>query len=958
MAQVKRLAGQYAPEWRYEPGAADPGAAIAELFGEMFYQTIDRFNQAPLKTYVEYLSLLGVMPPTVTPAYGYVAFEVGGASDTPVIVPEGTEVFVKSDDGNIVYETQRQIGATGANLEDIYFVDVVSGRIEKAAKSGDIVFFDTAGRENLQKHRFALSQNEVLNLGGPCAIDVTLRQGANFLEERTAKRLTDPGFASWKYWNGSEYRAFDRVTADGSALRLEKDSGDSLASDDEGHICVYCDITGGEGEIKFDGLLLRSHKPGARAADAISNNDIPISQADGGYCFGRRPAMYQMFYIKSNETFVKRGANVNVSLDISPIVTSDVSDEPQYEFKRRVIDKSTAVRLTTDDVFVEQVVWEYYNGAGWAPLDVTGDTNPFSGKSAKSTHELVFTVPQDMASVLINAELGYYIRCRVINVENFLSPLPRWILPFVKSVRCGYQYTGDVPVDYICAYNNNKKTWIDNAAGISDLRFTVFSPMPPNPRAMYLRFDRSVHAMPLSIFFEIRGEDAPYSKISCEVWVKNKFLPCRTIDTTSNLRHTGAMFMYITQPLTEAEFFGENGFWLRMSLSSNSGEVRRAARVSAMHLNTVSAVQRRRAPEQFFNTGPYEAGKIITLLEKPVLNCELWVDEIGGLSVSELNELEAGFPDKIRPERENNELKRCWVRWDEIPSIRQAGENERVYELDSFSGEITFGKGSNGKVPPGGDLNIHVKYSYGGGAAGNCGIGAVSALIGSIPRINGVMNVTPMSGGTDRPDMEKVEKLGNKRLRHRFVPMSAEDYEEITLEKFQRAALVKCFPGTDENGARAKGHVCLVVMGKDMDGGYVTRELCRDIYAYLSERCDCNLVAGGRLHVVPSVEMTINVEAHVMLANLDKAAVTQQEISDGIARLINDVWRMRDIGDQIDLGEIYQTVKATPNVSAITRILPEGRYMSGGYERLTALDGETSFPFATVKNGVHIVRIG
>ncbi len=45
MDLIQRRAGEYVPEWRYEQGdETDPGAAIATLFGEMFYQTIDRFN--------------------------------------------------------------------------------------------------------------------------------------------------------------------------------------------------------------------------------------------------------------------------------------------------------------------------------------------------------------------------------------------------------------------------------------------------------------------------------------------------------------------------------------------------------------------------------------------------------------------------------------------------------------------------------------------------------------------------------------------------------------------------------------------------------------------------------------------------------------------------------------------------------------------------------------------------
>ena len=93
MEQMELLAQSYTPQWRYEPGdLRDPGAAIASLFGELFSQTIDRFNQLPGKYYTEFLNLLGVQPPTPTPAAGLVQFEAG-AGTGPVSVPAGTEVF-------------------------------------------------------------------------------------------------------------------------------------------------------------------------------------------------------------------------------------------------------------------------------------------------------------------------------------------------------------------------------------------------------------------------------------------------------------------------------------------------------------------------------------------------------------------------------------------------------------------------------------------------------------------------------------------------------------------------------------------------------------------------------------------------------------------------------------------------------------------------------------------------
>ncbi len=118
-------------------------------------------------------------------------------------------------------------------------------------------------------------------------------------------------------------------------------------------------------------------------ADTLFNNDVPIPQAAGGYCFGRRPAPYEMFYIRSDTgVLTKRGARANLGLDIVPVMRRfhRGRTNPNTNSHRRIIDKRDAVRILPDDVFVEQVVWEYYNGTGWGGWRWAATRNPFSCK--------------------------------------------------------------------------------------------------------------------------------------------------------------------------------------------------------------------------------------------------------------------------------------------------------------------------------------------------------------------------------------------------------------------------------------------------------------------------------------------------------------------------------------------------------------------------------------------------
>ena len=152
---------------------------------------------------------------------------------------------------------------------------------------------------------------------------------------------------------------------------------------------------------------------------------------------------------------------------------------------------------------------------------------------------------------------------------------------------------------------------------------------------MYFCFDRSPHAMPLSIFFDMAGRVNLEDKVRFEAWNGTRFEAVRTVDLTHNLLHPGVMLLYLPKPLPVHTLFGTEGYWLRLSRSSYLDNPGGWPRVNAIHLNTVEAFQRERAQEERFSVSAYEAGKTLSLLHRPVLEAQVWVDEIGGLTVSE-----------------------------------------------------------------------------------------------------------------------------------------------------------------------------------------------------------------------------------------------------------------------------------------------------------------------------------
>lgn len=951
-AQVRALAGSYTPEWRYEHTEDDPGAALAELFCAMFYQTVDRMNALPEKLYTEFLNQIGFQERAPVPARGTMVFTPHDTVDEPVSVPAGTQVFTPDENGeNIVYETLRTIQATPALLTDVYFADPGGDRIERLDPERPQAFFTPVeGGAHLQRHCFEIGENNILFLDLPCTVTLQPRQKNRYLEEETCRALASKGL-TWYYLHDGTEIPFDLVRVEGDTVVLEKHSSLSLDPDAEGRrrvICRGCP----DAALRLEHVSLTSAPLEPCPARGMFAGDVPVFPEDGAYCLGRRPAPYNLFYLRSDTVLSKRGARAELHLDLRFITDAGSTVGPSYDFTQAIIDKQSAVAVRPDDTYISGVVWEYFNGLGWRTLAVSGDRNPFSGKREENLN-IVFEIPADLEPTEVNAEEGYYIRVRVTEVENQFSMNQRWIVPFVRGASFQWKYDALTPAKWICAENNGRRTEIEDADRYTALDFDALAPMEPGPPAMYLRFDRSMHAMPLSLHFQIRRRVRLEDQLIWEWWNGSAFEPVRCLDRTENLLHSGDVLLYLPEREEESEQFGVPGYWLRLSRTSRRPGP--APTVASIRTNTVTAVQRLREPEMLFDTDIYEAGKTLQLLASPVLECRVWVDEYGGLSEAEARDLADARPEDVHLEYSDHILTRCWVRWEQIADLALAGPEDRVFVLDPYQGTVSFGDGRQGRVPPAGDHNIRVEYAS-GGARGNVPAGTVNSPLGGLPRISELTNLTAMSGGTERLSREEIEARGSRRLRTRGRAAGRRDYEDLVAEAFPQVRHVRCFSGRDASGAAAPGHVTVVITGFG-DFGEGADALCRDVYDYLRERCSCCLTEEGRLHVCPATVLTVNTLVTVEAEQPELAAETQREIGRRLDELIGGIWKRRPIGGQIRLDEVWRTVRDTPNVRIVRQVLVEGAYDRDGQALLAPLERDADFPYGVVECGTHIVRI-
>jgi hypothetical protein len=426
------------------------------------------------------------------------------------------------------------------------------------------------------------------------------------------------------------------------------------------------------------------------------------------------------------------------------------------------------------------------------------------------------------------------------------------------------------------------------------------------------------------------------------------------VDQTDRLLHSGEMFLFLPDRVPETELIGLTGYWLRLSRSAAEEGVMPS--VASVTVNAVSVSQRQRERDQLFDTEIYEAGKQVRLLNLPVQDCRVWVDELGGISDAERERLKKETPDRLREEWEDHSLRRCWVLWTRVEDLALAGPEERAFTLDPFQGVVAFGDGRQGRVPPAGDHNIRVEYSSGGGQRGNVPAGAVRSLLTALPQVSDVRNLTAMSGGTGRLSLEEIEERGSRFLHNRGRAAGRRDYEELVREKFPQVNHVRCFSGRNERGEGAPGHVTVVIAGYGRNGEG-TEALCAQVYRYLAENSSCCLVAEDRLHVCPATVLTVNTSVTVKTERPELAAETQQAIARRLESLIRDTWKKRPIGEQLRLSEVWSVVRDTPNVQLIERILVEAAYDREGRQMLAPLEADTDFPYGVAESGMHLVSL-
>ena len=312
-----------------------------------------------------------------------------------------------------------------------------------------------------------------------------------------------------------------------------------------------------------------------------------------------------------------------------------------------------------------------------------------------------------------------------------------------------------------------------------------------------------------SVAFETRvgASEPPRRRLRWEYWNGRGWSRLIAADGTDRLSRTGLIEFLGPADLTLSRQFGVDGYWVRALLEP--GDQPLVPRVRALAPNTTMASQLVTLRAEVLGSSDASENQQFRTIRTPVLlGQQLEVREPGPLADDEVAQLTAVHgKDAVTAAGTNNEF---WVRWTEVPDLHGAGPLDRHYVLDHLSGQVSFGDGVQGRIPPRGVGNLRLaRYQTGGGQRGNCAAGSIVQMKTTVPYVDRVTNIDAAASGFDAESTTALVTRAPRTLRHGGRAVAADDYEDLARLASAEVARARCVPlrrlREDPLGSRAGG---------------------------------------------------------------------------------------------------------------------------------------------------------
>ena len=945
--KIKKIIPYYLPQWI--PKEGEIGWTIAQLFSEMEEDVLYRLNKVPENLFLDFLEKLGFKLLPAKPSKAPVVFEPIKNKKLNIHVKKGTKVSSKN---GVIFETDEDFTVTSSRLNKIFSVNPNTDSIISHYNGKPSVLFQFYP----QKHFFYAGDDYIFNLFKSKGKGLTLY-------------MFPPFEADWEYFSGYDeneneiwkpFKKIEKITLrkpTEKELKKAKEiltklkninsisEGDQLLNNlkklensliytekryykIEGEPIQKKEINGVKTfwiRTKLKNFLIKAKNEfsiyGISGIDTLFYNDIPLSIEDllknkEILPFGTEPKVGDTFYLASDEAFSKRNGNIKITFSFS----SD-SFFSKYLYKNEY--KNT------------NISWEYWNGKSWKSL------NPEITVFNKNKVEILqFLSPSDISKTEVNGEKHYWIRARITGlsygnyevVNNQVQP--DFYPPKLKNIKIDFNLENSSP-EYSFNYNNLE------FEEVKEIIKNPYKPIPDENPSIYLGFDSDFGEGNINLFFSLKNPNWNESKyLIWKHWDGKIWKELSVKDKTQNLRESGIFQFISPKDIQKTIKFGEELYWLKLEIiekykpkkeekkleQSNSIKTETNRCIKTLNIlenifeadsknekitlygiypNTVYASQKETVKNEILGSSDGSPNQSFNLKHKPVIDVEIWVKE------------------QIKPEDKSTkyfqEKNYFWVLWEEIDDLDFSCEKCRQYSVDRVSGEILFGNGINGKIPPKGKDNIKANYTTGGGIKGNLPVKEINRLVSSISYIDKVYNIEKASGGSEPENKNDILERVPKTLRHREKAINSFDFENLVKEASTNIAKLKIIPKLNNKGIYQTGWITVVIFPiSEEKEPELSKGLIKNIENYMKQK----LPITTKFQVIPPVYGKINVSLTIFIKDFSKFSKVKDSVKQKLEQFLNPItgningngWEFGEIPCFSDFFTVINSVEEIENI--------------------------------------------
>ena len=977
---IKKRASSYTPEWRMDPDNPDGGTALALLFAGMHEDTLKKYAQLPRKNMLDFFRCAGTELMAARPAKGYAVFGLVNQETEGTDIRRGTGLLARAEEEqgeqgeDIVYETRNDVYVTPSEIGDLIQVLPQKDGIYRIYSAGEgeketpgvFSLFKECG-ENMQEHVLYLAHSYAffLKRSGTIRLKLT-RSRKRMVEAEILRALADPECVVFEYSTGEQFEPFAAVTAkaERGEIHLYKEEHQPemercRINDTENYwIRIRCKDISRLCNLELEDIRLDPDS-GRSEPDVIFAGGI---EQRGEYLpFGEQMGLYEEVYFSSEQALSQKQAQITLSFQMSffRIPTETYGQERKRDWKL-IMKRSDFIPDPEYDIGIDEVIWEYYNGYDWRKLPqsdrYSGIFRAASDQLEKNT-EITFECPKDLTPVLVQSVEGWYIRARILKMNNQYRWNGQYITPVLRNTAFEYSYRAPFPAPELLEYRNALQSERIRPEDYfkTGKSLKPFLKLQETEETLYLGFTQEFERWPIRILFQIAGGRQSDKLLHYEYFSRSGWQPLNLIDGTDGFERTGIVTLLGNSDFMDTKLWGRQRFWIRIRNQKGEDEDTLHTVIRSIWMNATEITAEETKEAEVFSIEANEKNAKFMLSSGHITRAEVWVKEQRIYSEEELTRLREQI--EIRTEKsQDGTAGHVWIRWEEQENFAASNAEDRHYILDRDQGSLSFSDGVHGRIPDACDGNsIRVEYRSGGGKRGNAAAGAITRFRETYGFVNQVMNPLPLSGGTDQETVEMAIVRQGRALRHRRRAVTAGDYEALALESSGSILRAKCFSGP--------GMIRLVLLIRNHE---TEREnfyqISRECMNYLKDKLPVSLLESGQFRIMEPEFATVSVKAEILVSDMNQILETRQQVLNVLHQFLDPMkgnfkgngW---DIGILPNRNQILNEIRRVSGVRMVTKLRLIMELERNGKKLELDPDETAAYSFATVIEGKHQIDI-